>query len=98
MHLANKVLRVDDLGRGSGISVPLPPPSLRYVRQDIPTSYSQSWNLSLQREVLRGSVLALRLPLEELLVKFRRLLGEPLQGEQVFARLVHRRGQVRSRD
>lgn len=44
---------------GSGISVPLPPPSLRYVRQDIPTSYSQSWNLSLQREVLRGSVLAL---------------------------------------
>jgi hypothetical protein len=29
------------------------------VRQDIPTSYSQSWNLSLQREVLRNSVLAL---------------------------------------
>ena len=37
----------------------LPPPSLRYVRQDIPTSYSQSWNLSLQREVLRNSVLAI---------------------------------------
>lgn len=44
---------------GSGISVALPPPSLRYVRQDIPTSYSQSWNLSVQRELLRNSVLAL---------------------------------------
>jgi len=43
---------------GSGLKA-LPPPSLRYVRQDIPTSYSQSWNLSLQREVLRNSVLAL---------------------------------------
>ena len=43
-------------------------------------------------------LLGARLPLEELLVKFRRLLGEPLQGEQVLARLVHRRGQVRSRD
>jgi len=43
---------------GSGIQVPLPPPSLRYVRQDIPTSYSQSWNLSLQREVMKNSILA----------------------------------------
>ena len=37
----------------------LPNPSLRYVRQDLPTAYSQSWNLSVQREVLRNSVLSL---------------------------------------
>jgi outer membrane receptor protein involved in Fe transport len=37
----------------------LPNPSLRYVRQDLPTSYSQSWNLALQREVLRTSVLSM---------------------------------------
>jgi outer membrane receptor protein involved in Fe transport len=43
---------------GSGIQKPLPPPSLRYVRQDIPTSYAQSWNLSLQREVMKNSILA----------------------------------------
>ena len=36
----------------------LPNPSLRYVRQDIPTAYSQSWNLGLQRQVLRNSLLA----------------------------------------
>ena len=37
----------------------LPNPSLRYVRQDIPTAYSQSWNLSIQRSVLKNSLLAL---------------------------------------
>jgi len=37
---------------------PLPNPSLRYVRQDIPTAYSQSWNLSLQREVLKNSLVS----------------------------------------
>ena len=37
----------------------LPNASLRYVRQDIPTAYSQQWNLSLQHQVLRNSVLAL---------------------------------------
>ena len=43
---------------GTG-SLPLKPPSLRYVRQDIPTAYAESWNLSLQREVARNSVLAI---------------------------------------
>jgi len=42
---------------GSGSKF-LPNPSLRYVRQDIPTAYSQSWNLSIQREVLRNSLLS----------------------------------------
>src|SRR5579872_1745312 len=36
----------------------LPNPTLRYVRQDIPTAYSQSWNLSIQRQVLRNSLLS----------------------------------------
>jgi len=34
----------------------LPNPSLRYVKQDIPTAYSESWNLSIQREVLQNSL------------------------------------------
>src|SRR5260370_3844142 len=37
----------------------LPPSSLRYVRQDIPTAYSQSWNLSVQRQVLGSSLFSL---------------------------------------
>jgi len=36
----------------------LPPPSLRYVRQDIPTAYTQSWNLGLQRELMKNTLLA----------------------------------------
>jgi len=43
---------------GTGTKL-LPNPSLRYVRQDIPTAYAQSWNLSVQREVFRNSILAL---------------------------------------
>jgi outer membrane receptor protein involved in Fe transport len=42
---------------GTGL-LPLKPPSLRYVRQDLPTAYAEGWNLSLQHEVLRNSVLA----------------------------------------
>jgi outer membrane receptor protein involved in Fe transport len=59
-QLGAQALSSSNLGpfAGSGIQVPLPPPSLRYVRQDIPTSYSQSWNLSLQREVMKNSILA----------------------------------------
>jgi hypothetical protein len=34
-------------------------PSLRYVKQDLPTAYSQSWNLALQREILHGSLFAM---------------------------------------
>ena len=37
----------------------LPNASLRYVRQDIPTAYTQMWNLALQRQLFRNSVLAL---------------------------------------
>ena len=37
----------------------LPNPSLRYVRQDLPTAYNESYNLSLQREVLHNSLIAL---------------------------------------
>jgi len=49
-----------NLGPFSGTGLkPLPPPSLRYVRQDIPTAYAQTWNLSMQRELMRNSVLAL---------------------------------------
>jgi len=36
----------------------LPNPSLRYVRQDIPTAYSESWNLSIEHSVLHDSLLA----------------------------------------
>jgi len=44
---------------GSGPPKPLPPSSLRYVRQDIPTAYTESWNLSVERQVLHNSLFAL---------------------------------------
>jgi outer membrane receptor protein involved in Fe transport len=55
-----QVIQSGNLGpfAGSGISKFLPNPSLRYVRQDLPTAYAQTWNLALQREVLRNSVLS----------------------------------------
>jgi len=37
----------------------LPNPSLRYVRQDIPTAYSEGWNLALQRSVLHDSLISI---------------------------------------
>ncbi|HXZ81327.1 MAG TPA: TonB-dependent receptor [Terriglobales bacterium] len=43
---------------GTGTAV-LPPPSLRYVREDVPTAYTEMWNLSLQRQVLGHSLVAL---------------------------------------
>jgi outer membrane receptor protein involved in Fe transport len=43
---------------GTG-TIALRPPSLRDVRQDIPTAYSEMWNLSLEREVMPNTVLAL---------------------------------------
>ncbi|MBV9574801.1 MAG: TonB-dependent receptor [Acidobacteriales bacterium] len=50
----------DNLGPFAGTGTfRLPNASLRYVRQDIPTSYSQNWNLSLERELMRNTVLAL---------------------------------------
>jgi len=51
----SQALFANNLGPFAGTGVKeLPPPSLRYVRQDIPTSYSQSWNLSLQRELIKN--------------------------------------------
>ena len=53
-------ITTDNLGPFSGTGTKtLPPASLRYVRQDIPTAYTQMWNLSLQRQVLKNSVFAL---------------------------------------
>ncbi len=34
-------------------------PSLRYVKQDLPTAYSESWNLALQQELHPGSVFSM---------------------------------------
>ncbi|HMK30150.1 MAG TPA: carboxypeptidase regulatory-like domain-containing protein [Terriglobales bacterium] len=54
-------ITTNNLGPFAGTSgtKSLPPPSLRYVRQDLPTAYTQMWNLSLQRQVLGHSLLAL---------------------------------------
>jgi outer membrane receptor protein involved in Fe transport len=49
----------NNLGPFAGTGqLPLKPPSLRYVRQDLPTAYAQSWNLSLQHQVMQNSLLA----------------------------------------
>jgi outer membrane receptor protein involved in Fe transport len=37
----------------------LPNSSLRYVRQDLPTAYTQMWNLAVERQLVGRSVLAL---------------------------------------
>jgi len=59
-QVAAQPLATNNLGPFSGTGTKyLPNPSLRYVRQDIPTAYSQSWNLSLQHQVLQNSVMAL---------------------------------------
>jgi outer membrane receptor protein involved in Fe transport len=53
-------ISVSNLGPFSGTGTrPLPPPSLRYVRQDIPTAYTESWNLGIERQLLRNTLLAL---------------------------------------
>ena len=53
-------ITTDNVGPFAGTGTKaLPNASLRYVRQDIPTAYTQQWNLALQRQVLRNSVLAL---------------------------------------
>ena len=50
----------DNLGPFAGTGTKrLNNPSLRYVRQDLKTAYAESWNLSLQREVYRNSIVAL---------------------------------------
>jgi hypothetical protein len=53
-------LATNNLGPFGGTgTIALPNPSLRYVRQDIPTAYSQSWNLSIQRELRANTLLSL---------------------------------------
>jgi outer membrane receptor protein involved in Fe transport len=53
-------ITTDNLGPFTGTGTKsLPPPSLRYVRQDIPTAYTQSWNLSVQRELRQNTVMSL---------------------------------------
>ncbi len=44
---------------GSGISVPLPRTSVRHIKQNIDTAYANFWNLTLEREVLRNTVVSL---------------------------------------
>lgn len=57
---AAQPIQANNLGPFLGVGTKfLPNPSLRYVRQDIPTAYSESWNLSLQRQVLHSSLLSL---------------------------------------
>jgi hypothetical protein len=57
---ASQPLETSNLGPFAGTgSKSLPNPSLRYVKQDLPTAYAESWNLSVQREVARNSVFAL---------------------------------------
>jgi hypothetical protein len=58
-QVAAQPLATNNLGPfGASGTIALPNPSLRYVRQDIPDAYSQTWNLSLQREVLRNSLIS----------------------------------------
>jgi len=53
-------LETSNLGPFAGTGTKaLPNPSLRYVKQDLPTAYAESWNLSVQRELFRNSVVAL---------------------------------------
>ena len=53
-------ITTDNVGPFAGTGTKaLPPASLRYVRQDIPTAYTQMWNLSLQHQVMNRSVVAL---------------------------------------
>lgn len=55
----SQVLETTNLGPFAGTGTKaLPNSSLRYVRQDLPTAYAESWNLSLEREVVHNSVVA----------------------------------------
>ena len=54
-------ISVDNFGPlapGSGANPYLRPGSLRAVQQNIPTAYTESYSLSLEREVMKNSVLA----------------------------------------
>ncbi|HMK29735.1 MAG TPA: TonB-dependent receptor plug domain-containing protein, partial [Terriglobales bacterium] len=53
-------ITTDNLGPFAGTGTKaLPPSSLRYVKQDLPTAYTEMWNLSLQRQVLNHSLFSL---------------------------------------
>ncbi len=49
-------LSPDNLAPLSGTSVPLPPVTLRAIKQNIATAYNEVWNLSVQREVVKNTV------------------------------------------
>jgi hypothetical protein len=54
-------ISVENLGSfasGTG-STPLVSPSVRHISQNIRTAYSEMWNASFERQVFRGSVMAL---------------------------------------
>ena len=56
---AAQPIQAGNLGPFAGTGTKsLPNPSLRYVRQDIPTAYAQSWNLSLEHSVFQNSLFA----------------------------------------
>lgn len=53
-------ITADNLGPFAGTGTKaLPPASLRYVRQNLPTAYANMWNLSIERQMLKNSLLAL---------------------------------------
>ena len=57
----NIPIPVDNFGFLAGSSatpIPMKPGSLRAVSQNIPTAYTEQWSFSLEREVMKNSVLA----------------------------------------
>jgi len=59
---ASQPLQTTNLGQFSGTVPPtkfLPNASLRYVKQNLPTAYTENWNLSVERQVLHNSLFAL---------------------------------------
>ena len=57
---AAQPLQTTNLGQFGGIGTKtLPPSSLRYVRQDLPTAYAQSWNFSVERQLMHNTLVAL---------------------------------------
>ncbi len=45
---------------GSGITVTLPPTSLRHVREDIETAHAHFWSLAIERQVTKNTVASAR--------------------------------------
>lgn len=60
LDVTNTPITLDNFGplSGSSGSVTLPPVTLRAVDPNIKTAYAEQWSLSLERELLKNSVLA----------------------------------------